>query len=113
MVSICSFVLRWILRMRESPIAFQTWVRITPHVIDTLFLASAIAMVFIAQQIPVGPGWLSAKLSGLVVYIILGMLAMLTAPVRSRSIPLFFAAVLVFAWIVSVAIFKNPLGFFA
>jgi uncharacterized membrane protein SirB2 len=54
--------------------------------------------------------WFGAKITGLVLYILLGMIAMHAAPSVRRSLPAFIAAVLVFAWIVSVARTKMPLG---
>ncbi|MSQ98225.1 MAG: invasion protein [Xanthomonadales bacterium] len=82
-----------------------------PHVVDTLLLISAFAMIALADQVPVGMDWLSAKIAGLVVYILPGIIAMHSAPVKSRSVPAFVAAVLVFCWIVSVAVSKSPWGF--
>jgi uncharacterized membrane protein SirB2 len=111
LISISGFVLRWYWRMHQSQLAFEFATRVIPHVIDTLLLASAVAMIALAGNVPVGVDWLSAKVSGLVLYILLGMIAMHSAPVKSRSLPAFIAAVLVFCWIVSVAVSKSPLGF--
>ncbi len=110
-ISICGFALRWTGRMQQSPWVFTRAARVLPHVVDTLLLASAMAMLALADQVPVGMDWLGAKISGLVVYILLGITAMRSAPERSRSLPAFVAAVLVFCWIVSVAVSKSPLGF--
>ena len=111
LVSISGFVLRWYWRMQQSPWALTRAARIIPHVVDTLLLASAIAMIALAAQVPVGMDWLGAKINGLVLYILLGMVAMRSAPVKSRSLPAFVAAMLVFCWIASVAVSKSPLGF--
>jgi len=111
-LSIAGFVLRWSWRMLQSHLAAMRATRIVPHVVDTLFLATALLMIFQLGQVPVSIPWLSAKITGLVLYIVLGMLAMHTAPSLKRSLPAFVGAMLVFAWIVSVAITKSPLGFF-
>lgn len=111
LISIAGFVLRWSWRMQQSPLALQRATRIIPHVVDTLLLASALAMIVLAGQVPVGPGWLSSKIAGLLLYILLGMIAMRSAPAKSRSVPAFAAAVLAFCWIVSVAVSKSPRGF--
>lgn len=111
LLSIGGFVLRWCWRMMQSPLALKKLTRIVPHLVDTLFLGTALLMLVQLGQVPISHGWLTAKISGLVLYIVLGMIAMRTAPEVKRSLPAFVAAVLVFAWIVTVAISKTPLGF--
>lgn len=87
-------------------------VRIVPHVVDTTLLASAIGLVILLHQYPFVNNWLTAKVIALVVYIGLGTIALK----RGRSKPVrtvtWATALLVFAYIVSVAIAHNPLGFF-
>jgi len=109
--SVAGFALRWTWRMQQSPWAFTRAALVIPHVVDTLLLASAMAMIALADQVPVGVDWLGAKIIGLVLYILLGVIAMRSAPLKSLSLPVFVAAVLVYCWIVSVAVSKSPLGF--
>jgi uncharacterized membrane protein SirB2 len=111
LISVAGFALRWTWRMQQSSWAFTRAARVIPHAVDTLLLFSAFAMIALADQVPVGRDWLSAKIAGLVVYILLGIVAMRSAPVKSRAVPAFIAAVLVFCWIVSVAVSKSPWGF--
>jgi len=113
LISIFGFVVRWCWRMVDSPLSSTKLVRILPHVIDTVFLATAFGMLFAAGYAPIGAAWLTAKITGLVCYILLGMVAMHTAPSIKRSLPAFIAAVLVFTWIVSVARLKTPQGLLA
>ena len=89
------------------------WVRIVPHVIDTLLLASAIAMVIRIGQYPGTTAWLTAKVIGLVVYILVGTVALKrgrTLLVRSAA---FVAALVTFGYVVSVALTRDPRGFLA
>jgi uncharacterized membrane protein SirB2 len=87
----------------------QRWVKVLPHVVDTVLLLSG---AWLAFQLGSGVrGWLTAKLVGLVLYIALGMLALRRGRTRAVRIGAAVAAVVVFAWIVSVAITKSPLGF--
>lgn len=83
--------------------------RVLPHVIDTVLLASALALAFAIGQYPFVHGWLTAKLIALVAYIVLGVVAL--DPRRPRAIrwPAFVAALVVFAYIVGVALTKRPL----
>lgn len=111
LISIAGFILRWGWRMRRSPLASVRLARVIPHIVDTLLLGTAVLMILALGQAPVSPHWLTAKVSGLLLYILFGLMAMRSAPVVGRSLPAFTAAVLVFAWILSVAWTKSPLGF--
>lgn len=111
-VTIALFALRvgW---MAASPQRLQRrWVKVVPHVIDTVLLLSG---VWLAWQIGAAGvrGWLPAKLAGLVAYIVLGAIALRRGRTRRVRIAAALAALLTFAYIVSVAVAKSPLGFFA
>jgi uncharacterized membrane protein SirB2 len=89
------------------------WVRVVPHLIDTVLLASAIAMAVMLGQYPGTAGWLTAKVIGLVVYVLLGMVALRrgrTLPVRIAA---FAGALAVFGYVVSVALTHDPRGVLA
>jgi len=110
LLSIAGFIVRWCWRMMQSHLATTKMARIMPHVVDTLFLGTAVMLgTMIGDQV-LSTAWFGAKITGLVLYILLGMIAMHAAPSVGRSLPAFIAAVLVFAWIVSVARTKMPLG---
>jgi hypothetical protein len=51
-LSISGFVVRGVWMMRESPWLQKKWVRVTPHVIDTILLGSAILLTMQIQQYP-------------------------------------------------------------
>lgn len=91
----------------------QRWVRVVPHVVDTVLLGSAIAMAVISAQYPWAQAWLAAKLIGLLVYILCGMMALRRGKSKTTRGIYFAAAVLTFAYIVSVAITRSPLGVFS
>ena len=111
LISVVGFALRWYGTMIRFHFVRRRLVRVAPHLIDTLFLASGVLMIWNLGRIPVSTAWLLAKLSGLLLYIVLGILAMRSAPQLRRSLPAFIAALAVFAWIVSVAVSKSPWGF--
>jgi uncharacterized membrane protein SirB2 len=106
------FLLRGIWNLRGSPIMQQRWVRIVPHVVDTLLLASAIALAFSIHQYPFVDAWLTAKVIGLSLYIGLGFVALKFGKRKSTRLLAWLAAQAVFAYIVLVAIQHNPLPFF-
>ena len=109
--SISGFILRWIWMMYESTLSSHPLTRILPHVIDTLFLASAVWLSVTIRQYPFTDAWLTAKIFGLVVYIVLGSFALRRAITVQGKIMAFSGALLVYAWIVSVARMKTVWGF--
>jgi len=105
------FVLRGAWMMRASSMLARRWVRITPHVVDTVLLASAIALALLIGQYPLTDAWLTAKVLGLLAYIVLGMVALRRGRTRAVRITAFFGALLVFAYIVAVAMTKSVLPY--
>jgi uncharacterized membrane protein SirB2 len=103
------FVGRGLLMLQNSPALQQRWLRIVPHVVDTLLLASAVALAVTTHQYPGTDNWLSAKLVGLVVYIVLGTVALKAGRTRGVRAAAFVGALLAFAYIVAVAITKSPM----
>ncbi len=109
-VSIGLFVLRHVLTLRGVAWRKSVALRVMPHVVDSVLLASAIALCFAIEQFPFARSWLTVKLIALVAYIFLGMIALNPSrTVATRRIT-FIAAVAVFAFIVSVARTHDPLG---
>lgn len=107
------FVLQGIWMMRRSPLLDHRITRTLPHLIDTVFLGSAIALASMSGQYPFVAAWVTAKVIALVVYILLGALALRWGrTMRVRTVA-FVAAVATFLWIVSVALSKNPAGYLA
>lgn len=102
------FFLRGIWMMQNAANLKQRWIKILPHVIDTVLLGSAIALAFIIQQNPLNDAWLTAKVTGLLFYIGLGMIALRFGKTRSIRIGAWIAAQCVFIYIVLVALTKSP-----
>lgn len=107
-LSISFFLLRGMLMLRQSPALQQRWLRITPHIVDTALLASAVAMVVWSQQYPFVQNWLTAKVIALIVYIGLGTIALKRGKTRAKRLRAFLAALAVFAYIIAVALSKQP-----
>lgn len=103
LLSIAGFVLRGLWAWRAPGLLRRRPVRIVPHVIDTVLLASAIGLLFAYGWNPLDHGWLLAKIGLLLAYIALGLAALkpwFPGPLRAGA---FAAAVAVFAWIVLIA----------
>jgi len=104
------FVLRGSWMLVDSVSLSRPWVRILPHVNDSLLLASGIALYVYPAPYPLAYGWLLAKLALLVCYIGLGMLALRPGrpkPVRATA---WAAALGVFGLMLWVAIAKPSFG---
>ncbi|MDV6341518.1 SirB2 family protein [Nitrosomonas sp. Is35] len=102
------FFLRGIWLIRDSTSLRQRWVKILPHIIDTVLLTSAVFLAMVIQQNPLQDSWLTAKIAGLLLYIALGMVAMRFGKTRRAKIIAWVAAQCVFIYIVLVAITKSP-----
>lgn len=111
--SIAFFCVRgaWMLAAPER--LRRNWVRVLPHVVDTVLLASAIALAVMLRNYPLTHGWLTAKVVGLFAYIALGTIALKRGRTRGIRIAAFAGAIVTFAYIVSVARTMSPAGFLA
>ena len=101
------FVLRGIWMMQDSPLLARRWVRVLPHVVDTVLLASAIALAVMIGQYPLTHGWLTAKVVGLIAYVVVGSIALKRGRTLRFRITAFCGALLIFAYIVAVAMTKS------
>jgi uncharacterized membrane protein SirB2 len=112
-LSLTGFVLRGLLMMRESSLLKARWIRVLPHVNDTVLLIAAMSLAAMSGQYPFVVSWVTAKVLGVIAYIILGALALRDASTRRLRIICWYASIAVFGWIVSVALTRQPMGFFS
>ena len=71
-LTIALFILRFIWLTRSSGMLQKKWVKIVPHVVDTVLLASAIALCFILAYNPLEQTWLLHKIVAVIIYILVG-----------------------------------------
>ena len=102
------FSLRGIWMIQGSPLLKLRWVKILPHVIDTILLVSAIALVAMIQQYPGFHIWISVKIGALLLYILFGMVAFRFGKTQKIKTISWILAQIVFFYIVLVALTKNP-----
>ncbi len=112
LISFTLFFIRGLWVMKGSTMMQQKWVKIVPHLNDTVLLGTAIALTISIGQYPFSDGWLTAKLLALVAYICLGIEALRLARTDIGRAAAWLAALVVFLFIVSVAVTRMPLGFF-
>ena len=103
------FVLRYVLSI-TGRLPAQGWSRIAPHAVDTVLLASALALAWVGGFHPLAVPWLEAKLLGLVLYILVGTIALKRGRTHTARALAFALALATYAYIVSVAVSKSPWG---
>ena len=109
-VSIAGFLARGTLMLRGSRLLDARFVRVAPHVVDTVLLASALWLAWAIGQHPFVHGWVTAKVVGLLAYIVLGSVALRHGRTRTERAAAFAAALAAAAYIVSVALTRDPRG---
>lgn len=103
------FLARAALMLAGSARLNARFVRVAPHVVDTVLLAAAVAMAVMARISPLAHPWLAAKIIGLLVYIVLGAIALRYGRTLRARVAALAGAVLVFAYIVGTALQRDPL----
>ena len=101
------FLLRGIWMLLDSSLLQRRWVKVVPHVVDTLLLITALIMVFWSGQYPFVQAWLTAKVVALIVYIGLGTMALKRGKTEAARVTALLAALAVFAYIVAVALTRQ------
>jgi len=109
-LTILSFTARGVLMLRGSGLLRAKWLRIAPHVLDTLLLLSGLILaLYLFGAGFYRQSWLAAKLLAVVAYIFLGRLALKTGRTRFHRRLAFAGSLLLLAYIVAVAVSKSPL----
>lgn len=110
-LTITGFIIRGVWMFLGSPLLRTRWVRIVPHIVDTLLLAAGIMLAIDIHQYPGVNGWLTAKALGLIAYILLGTIALRRGKSMRIRVTAWVGALLVFGYIVAVAVTRDPLPF--
>lgn len=107
-LSLGGFFVRGLLMLAESPLLAARWLRIAPHIVDTVLLASALGLAATIRQYPFVHGWLTAKVLGLLVYIGFGAIALRHGRTRRIRATAFCVALAAGAYVVAVALTRSP-----
>jgi uncharacterized membrane protein SirB2 len=75
-LSVVLFLLRFVLNAMQSPMLQKKWLKILPHIVDTLLLLSAATLCVMLKQYPFVDAWVTEKLLALVMYIFMVTLAL-------------------------------------
>ena len=112
-LTIALFVLRGGLMLAESTWQRNVVLRYLPHVVDTVLLTSALMLATVIHQYPFSTGWVTMKVVLLVVYIVLGSIALKRGRTKSIRVAALAAALVTIGFLVTVARAHHPLGVFA
>jgi uncharacterized membrane protein SirB2 len=106
-VTLGLFITRGIWMLLDSPRLQERWVKVVPHLNDTLLLTAAIALVVVGDLDLLANPWLIAKIVALLAYIGLGSVALKRGRSKAVRVKAFVAALGVFGYIVAVAVTKQ------
>ncbi|WP_416138491.1 SirB2 family protein [Halomonas sp. HK25] len=112
-LSLLFFMLRAWWSVRESPWLQRRWVKVLPHINDTLLLSLGVLLMVMLKMWPQQHPWLAAKLIALLVYIGLGTLAIKRGRSPAVRGVAALAAVATFAYMLGVALHNSPLSWLA
>ncbi|MBE5251441.1 SirB2 family protein [Mixta mediterraneensis] len=111
-ITITLFLLRFYWQRSGSAMLTRRWVRILPHVNDTLLLVSGAMLVMITHFYPFSPqgSWLTEKLLGVIIYIALASVALSRRPRTDRTRWIaFLIALIALVIVIKLAVSKMPL----
>ncbi len=112
-LSILFFMLRAWWSVREQPMLQRRWVKVAPHLIDTLLLVLGVVLMVMLSFWPHQHPWLAAKLLALLAYIGLGSVAIKRGRKPTTRAIAALAAVAIFIYMLGTAIRHNPLSWLA
>jgi uncharacterized membrane protein SirB2 len=107
------FAVRGLAVLAGSRWAMHAVLRYVSYGIDIVLLSAALMLASMLHQYPFVHPWLTVKVLLLMVYILLGSLALKRARTRRARACCFIAALLLYAFIASVARAHHPFGIFA
>ena len=112
-LSLALFGLRAWWSVRASLQLQRRWVKVLPHLIDTVLLAAGVTLMIMLRAWPTQQPWLAAKLIALVAYIVIGTLAIKRGRTSTIRAVASLLAIAIFLYIVGVAMNHNPLSWLA
>ena len=94
--------------MKQASAQLQRlWVRITPHIVDTVFLLSGVGLIFVLRLPILNQPWLLTKFGALVLYVLLGTIALKRGRTKRIRVAALALALMTFLYILGVALSKS------
>lgn len=114
LLSLIGFVLRGIWMLKDSPRLKARWVKITPHVVDTVLLVSGVVAAYLMfWRHGVNPDYVTVMIVGLLVYIVLGLFALKLGKTKAVRGSAWVAAIVLFLYISAAGGMKTATPFMA
>lgn len=110
-LSVLLFLLRFLWTIRGSQMLHKKWVKVLPHIVDTLLLVSAATLCVLVSQYPFVTPWVTEKLLGLLMYLFMVTLALKIAKTGFMRAVGLVGALSWLAFTALVAISKQPILF--
>jgi len=111
LLSVLLFIFRFVLTLKSSPKLQQKWLKISPHIIDTLWLLSAVALCVMSKQYPFVDAWVTEKLLAFVMYLLMVTIALKLAKTMLMRFIGLLGALSWLAYAAMVAVSKNAFLF--
>ncbi len=92
-------------------LALSARLRYLSYIIDTVLLLAALLLLAVLPGAAYANGWLAVKVTLLLAYIVLGSFALKRAATQCARLWFFIAALLTFAFMLTIAWTHDPLGF--
>jgi len=109
-LSFTGFFIRGVWMIIDSSNLQRRWVKVAPHIIDTLLLVSAVILAVQMRISPLEHAWLMAKIIALLAYIGIGTVALKQGRSKQVRVSAWLLGLATFMYIVSVAFTKSTMG---
>ena len=108
-VSYLMLVVRGVWSLAGSPMLQRYPVKVVPHLVDSVLLASAVTLAVMLRISPLDTAWLLTKVIALLLYIAAGSIAIRRGKTRQTRLIAWVVAQLFFFFIIATAITHSPL----
>jgi uncharacterized membrane protein SirB2 len=108
LLSVLLFLTRFVLTLNASPILQKKALKIAPHIIDTLWIITAIGLCLMVQQYPFVNPWVTEKLLAFVMYFFMVTFALKLAKTHLMRLIGVVGALSWLAYAGMVAVTKHP-----
>ncbi|MEO5696745.1 MAG: SirB2 family protein [Burkholderiaceae bacterium] len=106
-ISVGLFAMRGAMQLGGVDWRRWRWLRITPHLNDTVLLGAGVTLALMSAQYPFAQNWLTAKVLALCAYVALGRVALTREVSPRRRRVAFAASLLSVGYIVAVALTRS------
>jgi uncharacterized membrane protein SirB2 len=86
----------------------KKWVKVVPHIIDSVLLLSAAVLCVLIAQYPFVHGWITEKFIAVLMYIFMGLIALKLGKTKRVQWTAFVGAIFWLALIGKLAVLKQP-----